>query len=106
MLNGLSTPSYFKARLRSKSQLTIPKKVRELLGVNPGDELVFYLNEQKQVVIDRQRDISPDQAWFWTGRWQQMEQEAEADIDAGRVHRYANVDEAIAALERLENASN
>ena len=57
-------------------------------------------------MIDRQRTIPPDQAWFWTERWQQMEREAQADIDAGRVHRYANVEESIAALERLENAAD
>lgn len=27
----------------------------------------------------------PDQAWFWTDRWQQLEREAQEDIDAGRV---------------------
>ena len=26
---------------------------------------------------------NPDQAWFWSERWQRMEQEAQADIDAG-----------------------
>lgn len=29
------------ARLTSKSQLVLPKPVRELLGVGPGDTLVF-----------------------------------------------------------------
>lgn len=97
---------YFKSRVRQKWQLTLPRKVRELLGIEQGDDLVFYLNEQQQVVVDRQKTIPPDQAWFWTKRWQQMEREAQADIDAGRVHRYANVEEAIAALERLENAAD
>lgn len=97
---------YFNSKLRKKWQLTLPRKVRELLGVKLGDDLVFYLNEQQQVVIDRQRTIPPDQAWFWTERWQQMEREAQADIDAGRVHRYANVEESIAALERLEHAAD
>jgi len=28
------------------------------------------------------------QSWFWTERWQQMEQEADADLAAGRVRTY------------------
>ena len=29
------------AKLTSKGQITIPKKVREKIGINPGDELQF-----------------------------------------------------------------
>ena len=28
--------------------------------------------------------IPADQAWFWSERWQAMEQEADADVAAGR----------------------
>jgi hypothetical protein len=37
--------------------------------------------------------LDPDQAWFWTDEWQQMERETEQDLAAGRVHEYASVDE-------------
>lgn len=33
---------------------------------------------------ERPKHIRPDQAWFWTERWQEMEREADADIEAGR----------------------
>ena len=42
-----------------------------------------------------------DQAWFWSDYWQKLEQEAQEDIDAGRVFCFDNVEEAIAELERL-----
>jgi len=28
------------------------------------------------------------QAWFWSERWQRLEGEAQADIDAGRVRHF------------------
>ena len=67
--------------------------------MNEGDDLAFSVNEQGQVVIDRLDVIPPDQAWFWTERWQKMEREVEADIAAGRVESFDSVDDLIAYLE-------
>ena len=97
---------YFKTRVRPKGQVTLPGEIRNLLGVNEGDDLAFSLNEQGQVVISRLEVIPPDQAWFWTEQWQKVERDAQADIDAGRVHRYANIDETVSALEKRANAGN
>ena len=97
---------YFKTRVRPKGQVTLPSEIRNLLGLNEGADLAFSLNEQGQVIITRLEVIAPDQAWFWTAQWQKAEREAQADIDAGRVHRYANIDEAVSALEKRANAGN
>ena len=94
----------FKTRLRAKGQITLPGKIREMLELSEGDDLLFYVDEKGRVVIERGRVIPPDQAWFWTERWQRIEGEAQADIDSDRVHRYADIDEAIEALERKANA--
>jgi len=94
----------FKTRLRAKGQVTLPGEIREMLELSEGDDLLFFVDEKGQVVIERGRVIPPDQAWFWTERWQRIEREAQADIEAGRVHRYADVDEAIEALEQKANA--
>lgn len=40
----------------------------------------------------------PDQAWFWTPEWQQMEREADEDIAAGRVKAFDTMDDLIADL--------
>jgi antitoxin PrlF len=37
--------------LTSKSQVTIPKHIREKLGVGPGDQVIFDINEDGQVII-------------------------------------------------------
>jgi AbrB family looped-hinge helix DNA binding protein len=97
---------YFKTRVRPKGQVTLPSEIRNLLGLNEGDDLAFSLNEQGQVIITRLEVIPPDQAWFWTEQWQKAEREAQADINAGRVHRYANIDEVVSALEKRANAGN
>ena len=97
---------YIRTRLRARGQVTLPTEVRELLSVEEGDDLVFSVDEGGRVIVDRARVVPPDQAWFWTERWQQMEREAQADIDAGRISRYASVDEAITDLECLDDAAD
>jgi hypothetical protein len=42
-----------------------------------------------------------DQAWFWTERWQAMEREADADIEAGRVTVFETTEEFLEHLDRL-----
>lgn len=37
----------------SKGQVTIPKPVRDRLGLTAGDKVSFRLNDQGQVVIER-----------------------------------------------------
>ena len=91
----------YKTRLRNKGQVTIPVEVRGLLNLQKGDDIAFFVNEQGKIFVQRLQTIQPEQEWFWTERWQKMEQEAQADIEAGRVSRYENVDDAIGALEGI-----
>jgi hypothetical protein len=42
--------------------------------------------------------IDPEQAWFWTREWQEREREAEEDLAAGRVTRYEDDEQFLAAL--------
>ena len=93
---------YHKARLRPKNQVTLPAELRSLLGAQEGDDLLFYQNEQGQIVISRAQIIPPDQAWFWAERWQKMEHAAQADIDAGRVRDFDSAEAMIAWLDSEE----
>ena len=96
----------YRSRLRTKGQVTLPSEVRKLLSISEGEDLIFRVEENGQVVVERAISIPADQAWFWTERWQKMEREAQADIDSGRVHRYPNVDEAISSLEKTDDAED
>lgn len=102
----MKTEELYKSHLRAKGQLTLPVEVRELLGADEGDDLLFRVDEAGQIVVERAITIPADQAWFWTERWQKMERAAQADIDAGRVQRFSNVDEAIDELEKNPHGDN
>ncbi|MDR9417170.1 MAG: AbrB/MazE/SpoVT family DNA-binding domain-containing protein [Gracilimonas sp.] len=39
------------ATITSKGQVTIPKKIRDKLGLKPGDKLRFELNEQGKLEV-------------------------------------------------------
>ena len=39
------------SKLTTKSQATIPGKIRELLGLHPGDSVAFEVDANKRVMI-------------------------------------------------------
>lgn len=92
----------YKTRLRTKGQITVPQEIRNLLGAEEGDDLLFYTDETGRVLVSRAQIIDPEQAWFWSDRWQRMEQEAQADLEAGRVVEYSSIAEALAALGEIK----
>ncbi len=48
-------------RVTSKGQVTIPKEVREKLGVQPGDEVGFR-EEGQAIVVEKIEDSRPENA--------------------------------------------
>ena len=44
------------AKLTSKGQITIPKKVRKALKLDEGDMVLFYLDESKNVKLSNIKD--------------------------------------------------
>ncbi|MCI5121661.1 MAG: AbrB family transcriptional regulator [Candidatus Electrothrix sp. AUS4] len=44
-------------KLTSKSQATIPEKIRKILGLHPGDSVAFELNEERRVFIRKATPI-------------------------------------------------
>jgi AbrB family looped-hinge helix DNA binding protein len=90
---------YYRTRLRDKGQLTLPSEVRQVLGVGEGDDLAFYLNDQGQIVLERLQVIPPEQAWFWSRRWQQMERAVDAEIAAGQMHIFDDIEALIGHLD-------
>lgn len=94
--------TFYKSRLRNKGQITLPAEIRALIGAEEGDDLIFTIDEQGRVIISRAQIIPPDQAWFWSQRWQRLEREAQADLDAGRVTEFDRIDEALTALDQVK----
>src|SRR6266498_3709877 len=59
------------ARITSKGQITVPKEVRDQLGVDTGDALEFWVDEAAQraeVRPVRRRSIAEFRGIFKTGR--------------------------------------
>ncbi len=65
-------------------QVSIPKAVRDALGLEEGD-LVEVEERDGEIVMVPKKLIDADQAWFWTREWQAGEREVDEDIRAGRV---------------------
>ncbi|MDX1637143.1 MAG: AbrB/MazE/SpoVT family DNA-binding domain-containing protein [Balneolaceae bacterium] len=40
------------AKVTSKGQITIPKKIREKLDIHPGDKIIFKENKNGELVIE------------------------------------------------------
>ena len=96
--------AFYKSRLRNKGQITVPHEVREALGAVEGDDLLFYTDEQGRVIVSRAVVVPPEQAWFWSQRWQRMERQAQADVEGGRVETFDTVEEALASLDQAAEA--
>ena len=45
------------AKITSKGQITIPKKIRDLLDLNDGDYVVFYYDENKNIKLGNEKNI-------------------------------------------------
>ena len=84
-------------RVRKKAQMTLPLSVRKELGVEEGDYLDVQVRNG-EIVLKLVKVVDKNQAWFWTKRWQQGEDEAEEDIRAGRFHRFPDSKSAVAHL--------
>lgn len=86
-------------KITRNGQVSIPKEIRERLGIEEGD-LIELIEQDGRIVMVPKRLIDADQAWFWTKEWQEKERGADEDISAGRVSGpFKNVDELLKHLE-------
>lgn len=102
MLPCMSAAESFETYLtfQRRGVVTLPGEVRRRLGVDqPGAQI--HLVEVRPGVFEMHGvlPVPVDQTWFWSERWQKMEAEADADIDAGRVSRYESVDDLLDGLD-------
>jgi antitoxin PrlF len=87
------------ATIRSKGQITIPRPIRQALGVEEGDQVEFDVAPDGTVTLRGMKMIPADQAWFWTPEWQAGEREADADVAAGRTEYFDSDEAFLAALD-------
>jgi AbrB family looped-hinge helix DNA binding protein len=65
-------------------QVSIPKAVRDQIGLTEGDLIEVEARDGEIVMIPKKL-IDADQAWFWTKEWQDGEREVDAELRAGRI---------------------
>jgi antitoxin MazE len=87
------------SKVTRHGQITLPASVRKQLGIEEGDLVDIEVEDEKAVLIPMKL-VDKSQAYFWTGRWQAEEKEADKDIKAGRVESFPSVDALIEDLEK------
>jgi AbrB family looped-hinge helix DNA binding protein len=86
-------------QIRSNGQITLPASIRRQANLKEGDTLELTVSEDGTLYLSPKIAIDRSQAYFWSSRWQKGEQEAQADIDNGRVTRFDDIDEALDFLD-------
>ena len=84
-------------QIHKKGQLTLPRDVRQRLGLEDGDFFEVEVVDDT-IVLHPKKLVEASQAYFWAEEWQKAERQASADILAGRVGRFASAKDAIVQL--------
>jgi bifunctional DNA-binding transcriptional regulator/antitoxin component of YhaV-PrlF toxin-antitoxin module len=93
--------SHFVTLSPSRGSVTLPAEIRHRHRLDePGAQVQIIERDDGVIELHPLLPHRADQAWFWTERWQQMEQQAEGDIAAGRVETFDSGEEFLADLER------
>ena len=71
-------------KISSQGQIRIPKKMMESLGIEQGDYVEVDI-EENYIVLKPRKLIDPTQGWYWTKEWQEMEREADEEIEKDRL---------------------
>ena len=67
-------------KISPQGQIRIPKKIMATLGIEKGDYVEVDI-EGGNIVLRPRKLIDPSQGWYWTKQWQQMESEADKEIE-------------------------
>ena len=93
--------SHFVTLSTSRGSITLPAEVRHRHRLDePGAQVEVVERPDGVIELHPLLPHRAEQAWFWTERWQTMEQEAEDDITAGRTETFETAEEFLADLER------
>lgn len=84
-------------RLCDHGRITLPEDLRS--DLDEGSLLEVVRRDDGIIELRPQGRIDPTQRWYWSERWQRMEQEAHADYEAGRFNTYHDVDDFLAGLD-------
>jgi antitoxin MazE len=88
-------------KMTRNGQVTLPASIRRAAQLEEGDFFSVRFDGDN-VVLTPKKLIDKSQAYYWTAEWQEKERRADEDIRAGRVKRFASVEELLADLDSSE----
>lgn len=95
----MNTREYHVA-VQARGTLALPAELRRRHHLDdPGAQVRLVERDDGVIELHPLAAVPTGQRWFWTEQWQRMERAADKDIAAGRVRRYENVDDLLAALD-------
>jgi len=83
-------------KVDKRNRVTIPKEIAQKLGLKPGDWVEATLVRDK--IVFKPKDVSKEDAWYWSEEGQHAIKESLADKKAGRVKRFKDVEGLIEEL--------
>lgn len=86
------------SKVTRNGQITLPKSVREKLGVYEGDIVEIEIVGENAVLVP-QKMIDKSQAYFWTKNWQDGELQAESDIKKEKIKVFTSAKDLIKELD-------
>jgi len=85
-------------QIRSNGQITLPASIRRQANLAEGDLLEIAIEPDGSLRLTPKVAVDRDQAYFWSERWQQGEQEADDDLRTGRYVDFETMDEFVKSL--------
>jgi len=87
--------------VQSRGTIALPAGLRRRLHLDePGAQVAIVEREDGVIELRPALPVAADQRWFWTDRWQAMEREVDAHLEAGRVVVFDGPDELLDHLDR------
>jgi antitoxin MazE len=97
MLQSMKT---YLLTVQSRGTVALPADFRRRHHLDrPNAQLQLVEFEDGHTEIVPMVAVPADQAWFWSSRWQEMERDADADVEAGRVSVVDGLDELLVHLD-------
>lgn len=90
------------ATVGDKGRVTIPKSLRESLGIKEGDRIMFRVSASGIVEVVPMALVPKDQIWFYSEPMQERMARGEEDVRLGRTTRVSSRKHAQAHLDRLK----
>lgn len=87
--------------LQSRGTLALPRDLRKRHHLDdPGAQVRVVERDDGIIELHPLAAVPADQRWYWTERWQKMEQEVDEHVEKGDVIRSDDIDEMFADVDR------